>query len=62
MTTQTVDATNHQRIAALGEHILGGGRVTRDEALFLFNLESSSDILDLLSWSNRIREQIEDVG
>ena len=56
MTTRTVDATNHQRIAELGERVLGGGRVSRDEALFLFNLETSADILDLLSWSNRIRE------
>lgn len=57
MTANSVDATNHQRIAALGEQVLGGGRITRDEALFLFNLEASADILDLLSWSNRIREQ-----
>ena len=56
MTTRTVDATNHQRIAGLGELILGGGRITRDDALFLFNLETSADIHDLLSWSNRIRE------
>jgi len=57
MTANSVDATNHQRIAGLGERVLGGGRITRDEAIFLFNLESSTDILDLLSWSNRIREQ-----
>ena len=57
MTANSVDATNHQRIAALGEQVLGGGRITRDEALFLFNLEASADILDLLSWSNRIREK-----
>jgi biotin synthase len=37
--------------------VLGGGHITRDEALWLFNLESSSDILDLLSWANRIREK-----
>ena len=27
-----------------------------DDAMFLFNMESSADILDLLSWANRIRE------
>jgi biotin synthase len=57
MTATTVDVTNHQRIAALGERVLAGRPINRDEALFLFNLESSADILDLLSWSNRIREQ-----
>jgi hypothetical protein len=31
--------------------------ITRDEASWLFNLETSADILDLLSWANRIREQ-----
>lgn len=57
MTANPVDASNHVRIATLGEQVLGGGRITRAEALFLFNLESSADILDLLSWSNRIREK-----
>jgi biotin synthase len=50
-----VDATNHARIAGLGGRILSGGHITRDEALFLFNLEDSTDIFDLLSWANRIR-------
>jgi biotin synthase len=52
---QSVDATNHPRIAGLGEGVLGGGHLTRDEALFLFNLENSADIFDLLAWANRIR-------
>ncbi|HEX5397436.1 MAG TPA: biotin synthase BioB [Verrucomicrobiae bacterium] len=52
-----VDATNHRRIAELGERVLDGGHISRDEALWLFNLENSADILDLLSWANRIREQ-----
>lgn len=56
MTARTVDATTHSRIAALGQRVLGGGHVTRDEATWLINLESSADILDLLSWANRIRE------
>ncbi len=56
MTARTVDATNHTRIAALGQRVLGGGQVTRDEATWLFNLETSADIFDLLSWANRIRE------
>ncbi|NOS69214.1 MAG: biotin synthase BioB [Verrucomicrobia bacterium] len=57
MTVTTSSASNHTRIAELGERVLGGGRITRNEALTLFNLESSSDILDLLSWANRIREK-----
>lgn len=56
MTAQTVDATTHCKLSQLGERVTGGGQVTRDEARWLFNLESSADILDLLSWANRIRE------
>lgn len=57
MTARTVDATNHARISELGERVFDGGHITRDEALWLFNLESSADTFDLLSWANRIREQ-----
>jgi len=57
MTATSVDAKNHGKISALGEKVLGGGRISRDEALWLINLETSADILDLLSWANRIREK-----
>jgi biotin synthase len=56
MTVKSVDVQNHVRIAALGQRVLGGGHISRSEALWLFNLEGSADILDLLSWANRIRE------
>jgi hypothetical protein len=56
MTATSVDASNHQKLSILGQRVLGGGHITRDEASWLFNLESSADILDLLSWANRIRE------
>ncbi|HEY3761814.1 MAG TPA: biotin synthase BioB [Verrucomicrobiae bacterium] len=56
MVATKVDATNHQRIAMLGECALNGETISRDGAMFLFNLENSADILDLLSWANRIRE------
>ena len=56
MTVEPVDAKNHGQISALGQRVLSGGQISRDEALWLFNLESSADILDLLSWANRIRE------
>jgi len=57
MTARTVDANNHQKLSTLGERILGGGQISRAEAHWLFNLETSADILDLLSWANRIREK-----
>lgn len=57
MTATSVDAGHHQKLATLGQRVLGGGHVTRAEATWLFNLETSADILDLLSWANRIREQ-----
>ncbi len=56
MSANLVDATNHDKLTLLGERVLQGGQITRDEALWLFNLEGSADILDLLSWANRIRE------
>jgi biotin synthase len=56
MTAASFDATNHARIAELGSRILSGGRIQRDEALWLFALEDAADIFDLLSWANRIRE------
>jgi biotin synthase len=52
MNEQQVD----ERIAALGRHILDGGTIEKDDALFLFELENSADIHTLLSWGNRIRE------
>jgi biotin synthase len=57
MTARTVDTTTHVRISELGRRVLDGGDVTRDEALWLFNLEHSADIFDLLSWANRLREK-----
>src|SRR6185369_8896245 len=51
------DADNHRRIGELGSRVLEGGQISRAEGLWLFNLENSADILDLLSWANRIREQ-----
>ena len=57
MTAKLVDTNNHGTISELGRRVLGGGPISRDEALWLFNLETSGDILDLLSWANRIREQ-----
>ena len=50
------DASNSERISGLGRRVLGGERISREDALFLFGLESSADIFELMAWANRIRE------
>ena len=58
MSGETLDANLRQeRIATLGRKVLDGGQIDRAEAMFLFGLETRSDILDLISWANRIREK-----
>ena len=57
MTGSLVDATTPTRLADLGRRVLDGYKITRDEAAWLFSLETSADIIDLLSWANRIREK-----
>ncbi len=57
MSTKAVDANDHGRIAELGRKVLNGGEITREEGSWLFLLESTADIFDLLSWANRVREQ-----
>jgi len=56
MSDKPFDADNHGRIAELGRRVLAGGSVSREEGRWLFELENSADIFDLLSWANRIRE------
>ncbi|HZV34464.1 MAG TPA: biotin synthase BioB, partial [Verrucomicrobiae bacterium] len=58
MSERLVDAKNetHDRLAELGRRILAGGQIDQAEATWLFSLESSADIFDLMSWANRIRE------
>jgi len=58
MTDTIPDARNHARIGVLGQRVLAGGSINRPEALWLFGLEDSADVFDLLSWANRIREQV----
>jgi biotin synthase len=57
MSNQVVDGTVRERLTELGERVLGGGSVTREEAMSLFDLDNSSDIFDLMAWANRIRER-----
>ncbi len=56
MSATTLDAGNPARVAQLGQRVLGGAGISRAEASWLFNLETRTDIFDLLSWANRIRE------
>jgi biotin synthase len=57
MMVKLVDANPRSQIARLGERILNGGQISRNEAWSLFNLENSADIFDLLFGANRIREK-----
>lgn len=57
MSFESVDGGNHTRIAALGGRVLAGGELSRSEVCWLLDLETTSDILDLMSWANRVREQ-----
>ena len=56
MSVESFDGSNHERIAELGRRVLSGGSITPEEGRWLFDLESGADILDLMSWANRIRE------
>ncbi len=52
-----VDANQtHEKLAELGRKVLAGGLLNRAEAQWLFSLESTADIFDLMSWANRVRE------
>ncbi len=56
MSAKPFDGSNQDRIAQLGRRVIEGGEITRDEGRWLFNLDQQADIIDLLSWANRIRE------
>lgn len=57
MNDQAVDAKNHARISALGLQVLNGGELSREDAGWLFELEERADIIELMSWANRVREK-----
>lgn len=57
MLPQEIDLKTSERIEELGRRVLAGGAIGREEALELFALEESADILCLLAWANRIRER-----
>ncbi len=51
-----VDVSVPNRLAQLGRKVLAGHPLSRTEGSWLFSLEHSADIHDLLAWANRIRE------
>lgn len=53
---EATQVSTHEKIARIGRETLSGQPVARADAEWLFQLESSADIYDLLSWANRIRE------
>ena len=57
MRNEMIDLTTAEQIGQLGRRILDGGQITGGEALGLFHLEGRPDIVDLMSWANRIRER-----
>jgi len=54
--SSTISSPAPARIASLAEKVMQGGKLSREESLWLFQLENSADIYTLLSWANRIRE------
>jgi biotin synthase len=56
MSGQMIDATPRSQVAEFTERVLDGGSISREEAMGLFNLESTADIFDLMAGANRIRE------
>ena len=56
MSAISFDASVHTQIAELGQRVIDGGDISREEALWLFEIESTADVFDLLAWADRIRE------
>src|ERR1043166_2878296 len=56
MHTTSFDAMSYNRMAEIAHRVIEGGEVTREEAGWLFSIQASTDIFDLMCWANRIRE------
>ena len=56
MISDEAQETNAERIRRFGRRAIAGEQLNREEALWLFGLESSADIGDLLAAANRVRE------
>lgn len=57
MSAGTVDAKSvRETLAGFGDKVIAGQQISREEASWLFGLESTADIFDLLAVANRVRE------
>jgi biotin synthase len=56
MTAELVDAENHAAISELTLRVVGGEEISRPDAQWLFELENTADIFDLMAGANRIRQ------
>ncbi len=57
MIAGTVDAKSvRETLAGFGDKVISGEQITREEAAWLFGLEKTADIFDLLAVANRVRE------
>ncbi|MBG86450.1 MAG: biotin synthase BioB [Verrucomicrobiales bacterium] len=56
MSSSAFDASTHERISELGQLVLSGGVINREAALWLFDLDNTADIFEVMAWANRIRE------
>jgi biotin synthase len=56
MIDELVDVDCQTRISALAQRVIQGGEISRDEALWLFSVEDSADVFDVMAGANRIRE------
>jgi biotin synthase len=57
MSAAVLDAKPAGLVARLGERVLAGGALSRDEALAFFSLSAPSDIHELMGWARRVREK-----
>lgn len=56
MSSKTCNLSASSQIQSFGKRVLNGDELNREEALWLFNLDKSADVFDLLSVANRVRE------
>ncbi len=56
MNAELVDAKGGRQISDLTRRVLQGGEIGRDDAEWLFDLEETAAIFDLMAGANRIRE------
>ena len=56
MSEHLIDANTRTRLEILGAKVIAGALLSRSEGAWLFGLEGSGNIFDLIAWANRLRE------